>query len=78
MYKWKGDLCVIETRCEGEGDVDVDLGGRDSHTVLIVDYSGSIHKDDVTGNVGSMYKDDLLSDVSRMSNDWVVTLSKYN
>jgi hypothetical protein len=40
---------------------DVHLGGRGSHTVSIVDHSGSMRKDDVTGNVGSMHKDDLLS-----------------
>ena len=48
---------------------DVHLGGRVSHTVSIVDHSGSMRKDDVTGNVGSMHKDDLLSHVCRLSND---------
>ena len=47
---------------------DVHLGGRGSHTVSIVDHSGSMRKDDVTGNVGSMHKDELLSHVCRLSN----------
>ncbi len=50
---------------------DVHLDGRGSHTLSIVDYSGSMRKDDVTGNVGSMHKDDLLSHVCRVSNDFL-------